>query len=60
MTDYEAYDELYQHILDLQDEIDRESKELQYMGDYLSWRNLWDDYSYFRLNARLEQNEGKR
>ena len=31
------YDELYWHVLDLQDEIDHDTKELQYMRDFLTW-----------------------
>jgi len=50
-------DELYRHILDLQDEIDRNEKELQYMKDFLTWTDLWNDYIYFRTNAHSEHNE---
>lgn len=50
-------DELYQHILDLQEEIDHNTKELRYMEDFLSWMSLWDMYIYFRKNAHQEQNE---
>ena len=57
MIDYATYDELYQSFLSLRDEIDRGSKELQYLEDFLSHMDLWDDFIYFRLNAHLEQNE---
>ena len=51
------YEELYQHILDLQDEIDHDTKELQYMKDFLTWMDLWNDFIYFKMNALLEQDE---
>ncbi|MBR0455816.1 MAG: hypothetical protein IJJ01_04045 [Firmicutes bacterium] len=51
------YDELYQHTLALQEEIDRNTKELQYMKDFLTWRDLWNDFICFRMNAHLEQDE---
>lgn len=51
------YDELYWHVLDLQDEIDHDTKELQYMRDFLTWMDLWNDFIYFRMNAQLEQDE---
>ena len=50
-------DELFQHILDLQEDIDRFAKELQYINDFLSQMDLWDEFIYFRTNARLEHNE---
>ena len=51
------FDELYQHINELQDDINRKTKELQYLHDFLSWENLWEEYAYFRMNAHLEHNE---
>ena len=51
------YNELYQHILDLQDELDRDSRELWYMRDFLTWTDLWNDYIHFRMNAHLEYSE---
>lgn len=51
------YDELYQHLLDLQDDVDLYSEELRYMSDFLSWMYLWDDFIDFRMNAHLEQDE---
>lgn len=51
------YDELYRHILDLEEEIARNEIELQYMGDFLTWQDLWNDYIYFRINAHSEHTE---
>jgi len=51
------YDELYQHLLDLQDDVDRYSEELKYMSDFLSWMHLWDDFIDFKMNAYLKQDE---
>jgi len=51
------YDELYQQLLDIQDDVHFYSEELKYMRDFLSWRHLWDDFADFRENAHLEQAE---
>lgn len=52
-------DEQYQHILDLQNEIDCLTKELQCMSDFLSWTDSWDEFVQFRVNAHLEQDESE-
>lgn len=49
--------DLYHHCLDLQDEVDHDSKELMYLWDFLSWMDIWDDFIYFRTYAHLEQDE---
>ena len=53
------YEELSRHILDLQDEIDHNTKELRYMKDFLTLMDLWDDFIYFRLNTHPVQDENE-
>lgn len=50
-------DELSQHVIDLQNEIDYQAQELQYMADFLSWKDLWDEFLTFRTSAHLEQSD---
>ena len=52
-------DELSQHVIDLQNEIKYQAQELQYMADFLSWKDLWDEFVQFRVNAHLEQDESE-
>lgn len=52
---YDQTEELYLHMKDLEEEIRRDTIELQYYGDFLSWMDLWDDFIHFRINAHLEQ-----
>jgi hypothetical protein len=48
---------LYQHIHDLELELDLWTTELEYLHGFLSWMNLWDEFIFFRANAYPEQNE---
>lgn len=47
-------DELFEHIEDLQWELDFCRKELDYYCSFLSWKKLWDEFEYFQRNAHLE------
>lgn len=50
-------EEMYQHILDLEDDIRHMSDELTYFESFLSWMDLWDDFIYFRTCSHPEQDE---
>lgn len=52
-----TYQELYQHILDLETDLDFQTTELNCLYGFLSWMNLWDEFIYFRNHAHSEQNE---
>jgi hypothetical protein len=49
--------DLYQHIHDLEAEIDLWTTELEYLHGFLSWMDLWDDFIFFRTSAYPKQNE---
>lgn len=50
-------EELFQYLDSIRSDIDFYTLELEYMESFLTWMHLWDNYLYFRQNARLEQNE---
>ena len=49
--------DLYQHIQDLEMELDLQTTEFEYLHGFLSWMGLWDDFIFFRTNAHPEQSE---
>ncbi len=49
--------DLYQHIHDLEAEIEFWTTELEYLHGFLSWMGLWDDFIFFRTHAYLDQSE---
>lgn len=51
------YTEALDHILELEDEHRYWSTELQYLNDYIHYKNLDEDYQYFRENAHEERDE---
>jgi hypothetical protein len=47
-------DELFEHIKDLEMDLEYCNKKLEYHSSFLSWKGLWDDFAYFHMNAHLE------
>ncbi len=46
--------EMHDHIQELQDDLDRAYKELHYMREFISRKNLEEEFSCFQKNAREE------
>ncbi len=42
---------LYEHMLDLDADNHMMNTELKYYADYISWKNLNEEFLYFRENA---------
>lgn len=53
----EQYDELYEHMLDIQDDNDLYIKELYYLEAFIEWKNLTDEFSYFKSHAYEKNTE---
>lgn len=45
------YEALYEHMLDLNEDIRALSTELTYYAEYVSWKNLNEEFLYFQKNA---------
>ncbi len=51
------YDELYEHMLDIQSTNEQYLEELRYLRAYIEWKNLVDEYVYFKKNAYEKYDE---
>ena len=47
----EQYDELNEYMLDIRDDNERYQKELRYLEAFIEWKNLSDEFSYFKKHA---------
>lgn len=53
----EQYDELNEYILDIRDDNERYQKELRYLEAFIEWKNLSDEFSYFKKHAFKKTDE---
>lgn len=47
----ERYDILNEHMLDITDDNERFLNELRYLEAFIDWKNLNDEFLYFKNNA---------
>ena len=47
----ERYEEMNDYLLDLIDEHERTKKERRYMSDFIHYKNLDEEFSYFKEHA---------
>lgn len=47
----EGYEEMNDYLLELIDEHERTKKERRYMGDFIHYKNLDEEFSYFKEHA---------
>ncbi len=53
----EQYQELYEHMREIDDDNHLMSSELGYYADFVKWKNLAEEFNYFRVNAHEEYDE---
>ena len=46
--------EICEHVKDLENEAVQDNNELRYLYEFISYKNLADEYRYFRENAHEE------
>ena len=47
----ERYDILNEHMLDITDDNERYLKDLRYLESFIDWKNLNEEFLYFKKNA---------
>lgn len=47
----ELYEILDEHMLDITDDNERYLNELRYLEAFIEWKNLTDEFIYFKKNA---------
>ena len=53
----ERYEILKEHMLDITDDNERYLNELRYLEAFIEWRNLNEEFLYFKNNAYEKYNE---
>lgn len=53
----ERYDILNEHMLDITDDNKRYLNELRYLESFIDWKNLNDEFLYFKNNAYEKHDE---
>lgn len=53
----ERYDILNKHMLDITDDNERYLKDLRYLEAFIDWKNLNEEFLYFRNNAYEKYDE---
>ena len=53
----ERYDILNEHTLDITDDNERYLNELRYLEAFIDWKNLNDEFLYFKNNAYEKYDE---
>lgn len=53
----ERYDEMNEYLLELIDEHNRTLEELRYKSEFIYYKNLEDEFLYFKRNAHEEYDE---
>ena len=52
----ERYEEMNDYLLDLINEQERAKEDMRYMGDFIHYQKLDEQYAYFRKHAHEDQN----
>ena len=47
----DQYKNLHEHMLDINDDLDRCMEELEYYSAFIEWKDLTDEFTYFREHA---------
>lgn len=50
----ERYEEMNDYLLDLIDEHERTKEERRYMNDFIHYKNLEEEFSYFKKHAHVD------
>lgn len=53
----ERYEILKEHMLDITDDNERYLNELRYLESFIEWRNLNEEFLYFKNNAYEKYDE---
>ena len=53
----ERYDILNEHMLDIMDDNERYLNELRYLEAFIDWKNLNEEFLYFKKNAYEKYDE---
>ena len=53
----ERYDILNKHMLDITDDNKRYLKDLRYLEAFIDWKNLYEEFLYFKNNAYEKYDE---
>ena len=53
----ERYDILNEHMLDITDDNERYLNDLRYLESFIDWKNLNEEYLYFKKNAYEKYDE---
>lgn len=53
----ERYDILNEHMLDIMDDNERYLNDLRYLEAFIDWKNLNDEFLYFKKNAYEKYDE---
>jgi hypothetical protein len=53
----ELYDILNEHMLDITDDNERYLNELRYLEAFIEWKNLTNEFIYFKKNAYEQYDE---
>lgn len=53
----ERYDILNEHMLDITDDNERYLNDLRYLEDFIDWKNLNEEFLYFKNNAYEKYDE---
>lgn len=53
----ERYETLNEHMLDITDDNERYLNELRYLEAFIEWRNLNEEFLYFKNNAYEKYDE---
>ena len=53
----ERYDILNEHMLDITDDNERYLKDLRYLEAFIDWKNLNEEFLYFKNNAYEKYDE---
>lgn len=53
----ERYDILNKHMLDITDDNERYLKDLRYLEAFIDWKNLNEEFLYFKNNAYEKYDE---
>lgn len=51
----ERYEEMNDYLLDLIDDHERSTEDLRYLHDFIHYKNLDEEFRYFREHAHEEQ-----
>ena len=52
----ECYEEMNDYLLELTDEHNHAKEDMRYMHDFIHYKNLDDEFSYFREHAHEDEN----